>query len=116
VQFAPLDYTNWANAQLKLSQFRGELPFYIYTPWPQVPPRPAIRNLSLQVGGFIGLGSKNCITTVRVHSMICTIGQNIQIVMECDNSNVDKKVRSFNVALDRTHWSRSDDHFDRSHK
>lgn len=79
VQFVPLNGLQLSKTHRALSPFRGELCFYVYCPREPVMQKARQGTLTLSVGGFIGIRSRECKCKVTVLSTECNIGQPIMV-------------------------------------
>ena len=113
VQFIPSDARLWSNQQKGLSGFRGEVPIYIFCPKPPEQSNGRKGTLTLSVGGFLGIRSRECTCKVSVLSTVCNIGNSIDVKVDCDNSKCNKAVTDFNIAIERTHLLKTDDGYNK---
>lgn len=65
------------------------------------------------MGGFLGIRSRECVCKVSVLSTVCNIGSSIDVKVDCDNSQCDKAVTNFNIAIERTHFLKTDDGYNK---
>jgi hypothetical protein len=102
-QFTPLNHHDWANHKEGISAFRGQTLVYIFRPTLIFPARDLKFTLKNKIGGFLGMGTTECISEIIFDRNEYYIGETAHVRIICDNSRCEKAVRGFKFKLHRKH-------------
>lgn len=102
-QFTPLNHHDWANQKEGISSFRGQTLIYIFRPTLIFPAQDLKFTLKNKIGGFLGMGTTECISEIVFDRNEYYIGEKARVRIICDNSKCEKAVRGFKFKLHRRH-------------
>ena len=110
-QFTPRTADGWASAKLGISAFRGTRMIYIQRPSMQFPKRDLKYSLKSDVGGFLGMGTSQCVSDIFFEKNEYYLGETANVRVICDNSACGKPIRSFKFKLHRHYKGHDDSHW-----
>ena len=98
-QLTPLNEKDWANRKEKISQFQGSTLIYVFRPTIICPKVDLKFTLKNKIGGFLGMGTSECISDIIFEQNEYYIGDTARVRIICDNSKCKKAVRGFKLKL-----------------
>lgn len=105
-QFTPASYEDWEDSKLKISKIREEQKVFIYQPARHLPVHKQDFSLTNEVGGFLGLGKKQCVTKLTFKQKEFYLGEAAKVKFTCDNRACSKPIKNFKIKLFRRYLAK----------
>ena len=84
---------------------------YIFRPTLIFPKRDLKFTLKNNIGGFLGMGTTECVSEIVFDRNEYYIGETARVRIVCDNSKCEKAVRGFKFKLHRRHYGKDNAHW-----
>ena len=103
----------YANLSDKTSTLRTDYTLYLYKREPQEEtklghpegnmstPQHLQKSLTMKIGGFAGLGSSDAKSVISLEKTRFQPGEKIKVLIDMDNTNCKKAVKSYKIKLQR---------------